>query len=76
MIGHILAHVMPAAFSLLPPNMDSREARVMLLAIGMQESRFKHRKQIGGPAKGFPPKQGRAGCGGRALRTGWGRYLS
>jgi len=53
MIGHILAHVMPAAFSLLPPNMDSREARVMLLAIGMQESRFKHRKQIGGPAHGF-----------------------
>jgi hypothetical protein len=38
---------------LLPERMDSPEARVMLLTIGMQESKFKHRKQIGGPARGF-----------------------
>jgi hypothetical protein len=44
---------MPQAFALLPPSMDSVEARAMLLAIGLQESRFLHRKQIGGPAKGF-----------------------
>lgn len=38
--------------ALLPAKMDTPEARVMLLTIGMQESRFKHRKQIGGPAHG------------------------
>nr|WP_255469077.1 hypothetical protein [Achromobacter sp. UMC46] len=33
--------------------MDTLEARVMLLAIGLQESRFVHRRQISGPARGF-----------------------
>ena len=41
------------ALSLLPEAMDSREARVMLIAIAMQESRAIHRVQIGGPARGF-----------------------
>jgi len=41
------------ALALLPANMDSAAARVMLLAIGLQESRFVHRRQIGGPARGF-----------------------
>jgi hypothetical protein len=42
------------ALSLLPQNMDSPQARVMILAIGLQESRFEYRRQIGdGPAKGF-----------------------
>lgn len=41
------------ALALLPANMDSPAARVMLLAIGLQESRFVHRRQIGGPARGF-----------------------
>lgn len=40
------------AFRLLPVDMDSREARVMLVAIGLQESRFKHRRQL----VGSPPK--------------------
>jgi hypothetical protein len=53
MIEHIRDHVFPAAFSLLPERMDSPEARTMLLAIGLQESRFDHRHQIGGPARGF-----------------------
>lgn len=42
------------------PSMDSTEARVMLLAIGLQESRFINRFQIvqgkpgaKGPARGF-----------------------
>lgn len=39
--------------SILPPEMDTPKARVMLLAIGLQESRFEYRKQIHGPAKGF-----------------------
>lgn len=41
------------ALLLLPAKMDSKQARVMLLAIGLQESRFEHRRQIGGPARGF-----------------------
>lgn len=45
--------VIPAALALLPPKMDSREARAMMIAVGLQESRFEHRRQIGGPAKSF-----------------------
>lgn len=41
------------ALALLPDRMDTPEARVMLLAIGLQESRFLHRRQIKGPARGF-----------------------
>lgn len=37
----------------LPSRMDSLEARVLLVAIGMQESRLVHRRQIGGPARGL-----------------------
>lgn len=46
--------VMPAALAMLPPRMDSPEARAEVMAIGMQESRFKHRRQVGGgPALGL-----------------------
>lgn len=41
------------ALALLPANMDSLEARVEMAAIGLQESRFVHRRQIRGPARGF-----------------------
>lgn len=37
----------------LPGKFDSPEASVMLLAIGLQESRFLHRQQVGGPARSF-----------------------
>lgn len=47
-------HVIPAAFSLLPEKMRSREAHAMLLAIGLQESAFEHRAQVPtGPGRGF-----------------------
>ena len=54
-------HVVQAvheALRLLPPAMDSKEARVMLYAIGLQESRFTHRAQVidgggKGPARGY-----------------------
>ena len=54
-------HVVKAvneALRLLPPAMDSKEARVMLYAIGLQESRFTHRAQVvngggKGPARGY-----------------------
>lgn len=53
MIETIRAHILPAALSLLPPRMDTPAARRMILAIGLQESRFEHRRQISGPARGF-----------------------
>jgi len=51
---HVLEHTLPTALDLLPGRMDSLEAKAMLIAIGLQESRFKHRRQVGpGPARGF-----------------------
>lgn len=50
--AYVCQSVIPATYSLLP-SMKSDEATAMLLAIGLQESRFVHRKQIGGPARGF-----------------------
>lgn len=48
------------ALALLPVRMDTYEARIMLLTIGQQESRFEHRRQLvgsppqpTGPAMGF-----------------------
>jgi hypothetical protein len=52
-IEQVQRFVIPAAYALLPAPMASREATAMLLAIGLQESKFKHRKQVGGPARGF-----------------------
>lgn len=50
----IVEQAIAPALKLLPPKMDSAEARVMLLACGLQESRFLYRRQLGnGPANGF-----------------------
>lgn len=47
------------ALSLLPAGMDSKEARLLLLAIGLQESRFKHRRQlVGNPPRPTGPATG------------------
>lgn len=60
------------ALELLPARMDTVAARVMLLANGLQESRFQHRRQIGGPARGFWQFE----KGTRASRGGvWGVFL-
>lgn len=45
--------VYDATMQLLPAKMVSRESKALLLTIGMQESRFIHRRQVGGPARGF-----------------------
>jgi len=37
----------------LPGKFDSTAANALLLAIGLQESRFVHRQQVGGPARSF-----------------------
>lgn len=52
-IDHVHRFVLPAAYALLPPQMNSPAATALLLAIGLQESKFLHRAQIGGPARGF-----------------------
>lgn len=41
------------ALHLLRGGMEGDKARAMLVAIALQESRIKHRRQLGGPARGF-----------------------
>ena len=53
MIDRIHRFILPAAYSVLPERMQSDAATAMLLAIGLQESKFKYRKQVRGPARGF-----------------------
>lgn len=52
-LDHIIGQTITPGLSLLPARMDGRGARLMLLAIGLQESRFQYRRQIKGPARGF-----------------------
>lgn len=59
-LSEIRAQAIKPALALLPARMSSLEAEVMLLAIGLQESRFQHRRQLvgspprpTGPAKSF-----------------------
>jgi hypothetical protein len=52
-LRYLQTYVLPAAFSLLPEEMRSAKAEAQLLAIGLQESGFQHRHQVGGPAHGF-----------------------
>lgn len=63
------------ALYLLPHQMHTPEARVMIYAIGLQESRFEHRRQLIkkggqllplGPAKGFWQFERGGGCAGVA----------
>jgi hypothetical protein len=49
----IVRHIIPAAYRILPPEMASQEATALLVAIGLQESRFEYRAQMHGPARGF-----------------------
>lgn len=50
----VLSQVLPRAFALLPEAMLSDKAAVMLLAIGLQESRLSARRQMEhGPARGL-----------------------
>ncbi|QKQ48473.1 hypothetical protein [Achromobacter denitrificans] len=59
-LGTIVRTAIDPALTLLPAAMDTPAARLMLLAIGLQESRFEHRRQLVGspprpvgPAKSF-----------------------
>jgi hypothetical protein len=54
MIDQIVHHIIPAAYSVLPRVMQSPKATAQLLAIGLIESGFRERRQLGGgPARGF-----------------------
>ena len=48
-----LGQIIVPALATLPAQMDSPEARLMLLAIALQESGLRAREQNGGPARGF-----------------------
>lgn len=52
-MSQIALQIEQSLASYLPAKMRGPEALAMLLAIGCQESRFKWRKQIGGPARGY-----------------------
>ncbi|MFC0708589.1 hypothetical protein [Azorhizophilus paspali] len=52
-LSEIRAAAIAPALALLPGRMNSPQAEAMLLAIGLQESAFRHRHQIGGPAHGY-----------------------
>lgn len=78
-LGDVLNTAVVPALKLLPGNMGGDKPAVMLLAIGLQESRFEHRFQVvqgkpgaKGPARGFWQFE----RGTRASRGGvWGVYL-
>lgn len=54
LLATITRDAIDPALALLPGKMDSDRARVQMLAIGLQESRFTHRRQMGnGPARGL-----------------------
>lgn len=72
-LSDVIVDVLNPGLALLPSRLDSERARVLLLAIGLQESRFEFRRQLGnGPARGFWQFE----CGTQASRGGvWGVYL-
>lgn len=71
-LSNVISTAISPAMALLPVQMDTPEARVMLLSIGLQESRFTTRQQIGGPARGFWQCE----QGTQASRGGiWGFFL-
>ena len=71
MIPNEVRGAVAKALYMLPSKMSTPEARVMLYAIGLQESRFQHRRQMvgnppkpTGPAKGFWQFERGGGCKG------------
>jgi hypothetical protein len=51
--SYLRRHVVPAALVLLPPGMTSPQAEALLVAIALQESRIRARRQAGGPARSY-----------------------
>lgn len=63
-LDQVIRASLSPALALLPSAMSSPHAQRLLLAIGLQESRFQHRRQIGGPARGFWQFEQRGGVRG------------
>lgn len=68
-IDRSILDAIDTAFAFLPPGMNTKAARVEMLAIALQESRFKHRRQLVGkpprpvgPAKSFWQMERMGGC--------------
>lgn len=53
MLALLHGYILPAAYAVLPAPMQSPAASALLLAIALQESAAIHRRQAGGPARGF-----------------------
>jgi hypothetical protein len=67
--------IMPA-LELLPPTMDTLEARAMVLAICLQESDLRYRRQrAGGPARGFAQFELSGGVAGVLTHRTTQRYI-
>jgi len=62
--GLFLRTAIEPALALLPEAMHTPEARALVLAIALQESRLRHRRQIGGPARGYCQFEQGGGCTG------------
>ena len=60
----VIPNIIDPALGYLPPQMESKQAKAMLIAIGLQESKFEHRRQIGGPARGYWQFEQGGGCHG------------
>lgn len=53
-LNEVNSNILRPMFSMFPAKYDTVEARLLLLTIGLQESRFEYRRQLGnGPARGF-----------------------
>lgn len=70
-IAEFVCEALEPALALLPAAMDTSEARVMVVAICLQESRLTHRRQLVGnpprpigPAKGLAQFERAGGCAG------------
>lgn len=52
-LDDVVSSILEPALAVLPARFDTPQARVMLLATGLQESGFTCEDQVGGPAHGY-----------------------
>jgi hypothetical protein len=67
-IDYIHDVVLPGAYQLLPPRMASRQADALLLAIGLQESRFQYRGRGAGAGRRRAGRHDAAADGGVLMK--------
>lgn len=53
MLARVRSEIIEPALRLLPERMSSQRAVLILLATGLQESRFMYRRELGGPGRGL-----------------------